>query len=892
MPPKSSNSVAVIPGGLAPKDNRFLQPKEATLFKTVLQQYEAKQWTKGMKTADLILKVKPDHGETLAMKGLFMTCLGPDSKLEGYELVKRGVKMDMGSHIVWHVYGLLHRADKNFEEALKCYTQASKIEKDSMSILGDMATLTIHLRHYEAYVDARLSILRIGPRLRRNWIGLAVSQHLAKQYLEADRTLTSYEQMLREVPEREFDQSEVLLYHAMILEEGGLYERCLEFLSEHNAEIVDRQTYSVQRARLLLKLGRVEPAEWAWELLLEENPDSYEYIKSYVTAKGADFDAETLEGKAAALKVLDKLTDKFPRSLAIRRLALEIASGEEFRTKAAKYLTDALSKGVPSVFADVKSLYRHEEKRVIIGESVEKFRESLEATSTFGVSLDDEDASAETIESSAAYLWTLYFLAQHYSTLNQTSKAVSLIDLAISHTPSLPELTMLKARILKRGGDVDQALEFMSEARALDGQDRFLNSKNAKYFIRSDQVEEAEKVLGLFTKRDAPSPLEDLVDMQALWLLHEEGLSYTRQEKFALALKRYHQIFNIFAEIEEDQYDFHSYCLRKMTLRAYVDLLRYMDQLRSHPRYYAAAKGAIEIYLKIHDNPSVVPPPLTNGAAEAVEAEAEKKRKEALAKAKEVEEEKKKKAATKDKGKKAANKKVVVEEEEVVPPVVDLDPRGDELLQTKTPLEEALKFLKPLEKAASANIGTWVLSFEVAIRREKYLQALRALQTAQSIDPTSPTLHLLIVRFRVLVSSLSSLPEQVSTTLEAGFSDLLNGASDVNAFIAEGLQKRSTSPKQVLAGARAKVVVDESAKVEAEELVFQLLRDELNATLEDVVEAQIFLKELSSTRVGEFESGAATKFPFATAFKSPEEIKRRKTEAKEKSEKEEVLEEE
>lgn len=46
-------------------------------------------------------------------------------------------------------------------------------------------------------------------------------------------------------------------------------------------------------------------------------------------------------------------------------------------------------------------------------------------------------------------------------------------------------------------------------------------------------------------QRDAPSPLEDLVDMQALWLLHEEGLSYTRQEKFALALKRYHQIFNV-----------------------------------------------------------------------------------------------------------------------------------------------------------------------------------------------------------------------------------------------------------------------------------------------------------------------------------------------------------
>lgn len=65
--------------------------------------------------------------ETLAMKGLFLSCV--DRKPEGYELVKRGVRMDMTSHIVWHVYGIMHRADKNFEEALKCYIQANRIEK-------------------------------------------------------------------------------------------------------------------------------------------------------------------------------------------------------------------------------------------------------------------------------------------------------------------------------------------------------------------------------------------------------------------------------------------------------------------------------------------------------------------------------------------------------------------------------------------------------------------------------------------------------------------------------------------------------------------------------------------------------------------------------------------
>jgi hypothetical protein len=59
---------------------------------------------------------------------------------------------------------------------------------------------------------------------------------------------------------------------------------------------------------------------------------------------------------------------------------------------------------------------------------------------------------------------------------------------------------MLKARILKRGGDSLGALAAMTEATGLDGQDRFLNSKRAKYLLRSDFVEEAEVCVGLFTK--------------------------------------------------------------------------------------------------------------------------------------------------------------------------------------------------------------------------------------------------------------------------------------------------------------------------------------------------------------------------------------------------------
>ncbi len=40
-----------------------------------------------------------------------------------------------------------------------------------------------------------------------------------------------------------------------------------------------------------------------------------------------------------------------------------------------------------------------------------------------------------------------------------------------------------------------------------------------------------------------------------------------------------------FGDISEDQFDFHSYCIRKMTLRAYIAMLRLEDGLYGHAFY-------------------------------------------------------------------------------------------------------------------------------------------------------------------------------------------------------------------------------------------------------------------------------------------------------------------
>jgi hypothetical protein len=161
-----------------------------------------------------------------------------------------------------------------------------------------------------------------------------------------------------------------------------------------------------------------------------------------------------------------------------------------------------LKKGIPSLFVDLKPLYQDTQKRAILEELVDGYRRALEEGSLPNESPNDVAEETDS-DMPTTYLWTLYFLAQHFSHIGQQSRALSLLSSAISHTPTLPELHTLKGRILKRVGDIRGASVAVNEARLLDGQDRFLNTKSAKYKLRAGLIEEANDTLGLFTKVSA-----------------------------------------------------------------------------------------------------------------------------------------------------------------------------------------------------------------------------------------------------------------------------------------------------------------------------------------------------------------------------------------------------
>lgn len=212
-----------------------LPPKEANLFKVIVKSYETKQYKKGLKAADAILKKFPEHGETLSMKGLTLNCM--DRKSEAYDLVRRGLKNDLKSHVCWHVYGLLYRSDREYREAIKCYRNALKIDPDNIEILRDLSLLQVQMRDLIGFVETRQQLLALKPNHRMNWIGFAVAHHLNSNASKAIDILEAYEGTLEDdyPPESErYEHGEMLLYKISLWRNVG-------YLTEHWRKCIRRR---------------------------------------------------------------------------------------------------------------------------------------------------------------------------------------------------------------------------------------------------------------------------------------------------------------------------------------------------------------------------------------------------------------------------------------------------------------------------------------------------------------------------------------------------------------------------------------------------------------------------------------------------------------------------
>uniref|UniRef100_A0A8C2D736 N(alpha)-acetyltransferase 15, NatA auxiliary subunit b n=1 Tax=Cyprinus carpio TaxID=7962 RepID=A0A8C2D736_CYPCA len=743
-----------------------LPPKENALFKRILRCYEHKQYRNGLKFCKQILSNPKfsEHGETLAMKGLTLNCLG--KKEEAYELVRRGLRNDLKSHVCWHVYGLLQRSDKKYDEAIKCYRNALKWDKDNLQILRDLSLLQIQMRDLEGYRETRYQLLQLRPAQRASWIGYAIAYHLLEDYEMAAKIIEEFRKTQQTSPDKvDYEYSELLLYQNQVLREAGLFREALEHLTTYEKQICDKLAVEETKGELLLNLERFEEAADVYRQLQERNPENWSY---YHGLEKALKPASTQE----KLKIYEEAWEKYPKGLVPRRLPLSFLSGDKFRECLDPYLRMNFSKGCPPVFTTLRSLYQDKEKVSIIEELVVGFETSLRSCRMFSPDDDGKEEPPTTL------LWVQYFLAQHYDQIFQHTMALEYINAAIESTPTLIELFLIKAKIYKHAGNIREAARWMDEAQALDTADRFINSKCAKYLLKASLIKEAEEMCAKFT-REGASAVENLNEMQCMWFQTECALAYNSMKKYGEALKKCHEIERHFVEITDDQFDFHTYCMRKMTLRSYVDLLKLEDVLRMHPFYFKASQTAILIYLNLHDNP------LTDDSKELQRAQ------------KKAQLEEEKKNAEKEKQLKNQKKKKEDDDEEIGGPKEELIP--EKLARVENPLDEAVKFLTPLKNLVKNKIDTHLLAFEIYFRKEKYLLMLQSVKRAYAIDPDHPWLHQCLVRFFKGVSESKDLAESVSMVLKQEISRLF-GESNAKSFNQAFLTKHFNSIPHRAAG--------------------------------------------------------------------------------------------
>jgi peptide alpha-N-acetyltransferase len=235
-----------------------------------------------------------------------------------------------------------------------------------------------------------------------------------------------------------------------------------------------------------------------------------------------------------------------------------------------------------------------------------------------------------------------------------------------------------------------------------------------------------------------------------------------------------------FDDFHEDQFDFHAYCVRKVTLRAYTEVLRFEDTLLSEDYYFRAASGTIGIYLHLHDHPAIMDedkePEYSKMSA------AERKKTKAIAR-------KKKNQADK----KEADKKKKEEEEaqngdkKGKPGADDEDPDGKELMK-KDALEEAKNFSSILAKYSPKRLETWTLQYDVSIRRNKTLLALQALFKMKSIAPNHSEYFSRIVDFAVKMPTFTDIPDAVKSVITQESATLLNQKT-ATEFVAEAADR-------------------------------------------------------------------------------------------------------
>eukprot|EP00824_Muranothrix_gubernata_P001474 TRINITY_DN1168_c0_g1_i1.p1 TRINITY_DN1168_c0_g1~~TRINITY_DN1168_c0_g1_i1.p1 ORF type:complete len:416 (-),score=97.09 TRINITY_DN1168_c0_g1_i1:151-1398(-) len=317
----------------------------------------------------------------------------------------------------------------------------------------------------------------------------------------------------------------------------------------------------------------------------------------------------------------------------LKLMKLKFLGGEAFKKACFEYIKAFLIKGVPSLFSSLKIFYKTSSKVEILQKLIDENLQSLKEKQTF--------EGEEELQDPTIYLWMLMFAAQHYKIIGNLEKALELINEAITHTSTLPELYVIKARILKHLNKPDEAWRTLNEGRELDLADRYMNARTVKYMIRAysthvplkedekekekekekeekkeekedeedtwqkreekerkeeekrDLLERAEDVMTLFSRDHREGQLNVHI-MQCMWYEIEMAKAHFLKDQIPKSMQMFKYVYRHFHNIFNDQYNYHGYALRRGNFLAYLDMIEATEKHYQNNYFAEACLGMIK----------------------------------------------------------------------------------------------------------------------------------------------------------------------------------------------------------------------------------------------------------------------------------------------------------
>ncbi|CCW67025.1 unnamed protein product [Phytomonas sp. Hart1] len=572
-----------------------LAPAQRRIFEKMGNEIESREYTKALRSADAILSMAPEHVDTLAMKGVSMFNL--DRKEEGYDTIKKAIALNPSSTMAWHSLGVCQRSDRNYHETLKAFKRTLTTDPNNFNVMRDISSICIQLRDWEQFLEIRERMLTLKAGNRANWIALSCGHRILGNYKLAAAMMDVMASIMS-CGDHPVEVSEVQLYRVELELESGEPQKALELLKRHDAEIKDTVTKLLLRAKSHAQLGQKVEATKRYMELISMGFHEADCIASIAQLRKIPLDAylrpkRDVDRYMELMEQVLEVTNHKSNNYASRHL-LDCVPLDQLKERLITFAKPYIIRMIPSVVSVLKSLYRDEERVNVVGEVFKQWEQEL---------LSDDFSSFGNEKKPCYILWVKMFLASHHRRTGDYATAHIYIDEAIAHTPTLELLYLEKSKIYAREGKTSEMAQSADFCRKLDLQDKYLNSKAAKYFLRDNQIEKAEETIQLFYKESVVSGDTYLtaLESQCAWYGHEMGEAFYRRGDYISALQNlllfelHH--YNNHCELT----DFHAYVFRRCTMRPWFNVIDCDDNMGKNKFLLKQCPAIVRCYMKVDE---------------------------------------------------------------------------------------------------------------------------------------------------------------------------------------------------------------------------------------------------------------------------------------------------